>query len=80
MLNRAVEAIRPDADTSITGAPTFSDENEIAPYFVSNVKFMTKLFINGVGNNRFAPKATSTREQAVIVAVRVYEAYAGLTE
>ena len=81
MLNRAVEAIRPDADTSITGAPTFSDENEIAPYFVSNVKFMTKNgFINGVGNNRFAPKATSTREQAVIVAVRVYEAYAGLTE
>lgn len=81
MLNRAVEAIRPDADTSITGVPTFSDENEIAPYFISNVKFMAKNgFINGVGNNRFAPKATSTREQAVIVAVRVYETYAGLTE
>lgn len=81
MLNRAVEAIRPDADTSITGAPTFSDENEIAPYFINNVKFMAKNgFLNGVGNNRFAPKATSTREQAVIVAVRVYETYAGLTE
>ncbi len=81
MLNRAVVAIRPDADTSVTGAPTFSDENEIAPYFISNVKFMAKNgFINWVGNNRFAPKATSTREQAVIVAVRVYETYAGLTE
>lgn len=79
MLNRAVVAIRPDADTSIVDAPTFSDEKEIASYFVSNVKFMAKNgFIAGVGNNRFAPKDTSTREQAVIVAVRVYEAYAGL--
>ncbi len=81
MLYRAVEAIRPDADTSIAGAPTFSDEKEIAPYFVTNVKFMAKNgFINGVGNNLFAPRATSTREQAVIVAVRVYETYAGIVE
>lgn len=81
MLNRAVVAIRPDADTSIAGAPTFADENEIAPYFVTNVKFMAKNgFISGMGNNQFAPKATSTREQAVIVAVRVYETYAGKME
>ena len=81
MLNRAVGAIKPDADMSIAGAPTFADEKEIAPYFVSNVKFMAKNgFISGVGNNRFAPKDTSTREQAVIVAVRVYETYAGLTK
>ena len=81
MLNRAVEVIRPDADMSIEGAPSFSDEKEIAPYFISNVQFMAKNgFINGVGNNKFAPKDTSTREQAVIVAVRVYETYAGLTE
>ena len=81
MLHRAVAAIKTDVDMSIEGAPTFTDEKEIATYFVSNVKFMAKNgFINGVGNNEFAPKATSTREQAVIVAVRVYETYAGLTE
>ena len=81
MLNRAVVAIRPDADMSIEGAPVFADEKEVAPYFVTNVKFMSKNgFIQGVGNNRFAPKATSTREQAVIIAVRVYETYAGLSE
>lgn len=81
MLYRAVVAINPDADMSIEGAPTFSDENEIESYFVDNVKFMAKnSFINGVGDNRFAPKATSTREQAVIVAVRVYQTYAGLKE
>ena len=81
MLHRAVAIIKPDADMSIEGAPTFADEKEIAPYFVTDVKFMAKKgLINGVGNNIFAPKATSTREQAVIVAVRVYETYAGLTE
>ncbi len=78
MLNRAVQAIKPDVDMSITGAPTFADDKEIASYFVTNVKFMAKNgFINGVGNNQFAPKATTTREMAVIVAVRVYETYAG---
>lgn len=81
MLYRAVTAIHPSADMSIEGAPTFSDEKEIASYFVNHVKFMARNnFIGGVGNNRFAPKATSTREQAVIVAVRVYETYAELTK
>lgn len=81
MLSRALKAIRPDADMSIAGAPTFTDEKEIAPYFTTNVQFMAKNgFIGGVGSNRFAPKATSTREQAVIVAVRVYETYAVLKE
>lgn len=77
MLNRAVATISSNTDMSIEGAPIFADEKEIAPYFVANVKFMAKNgFINGVGDNMFAPKATSTREQAVIVAVRVYETYA----
>lgn len=80
MLNRAVVTISPDEDMSIDGVPAFADENEIETYFVTNVKFMAKNgFINGVGNNMFAPKATSTREQAVIIAVRVYETYAGVT-
>ncbi|NLV22373.1 MAG: S-layer homology domain-containing protein [Syntrophomonadaceae bacterium] len=77
MLYRSVGAIKPDADMSIAGAPTFADEKDIESYFINNVKFMAKNgFINGVGNNKFAPKATSTREQAVLVAVRVYETYA----
>lgn len=81
MLYRVVGAIKPDADMSIEGAPIFADEKEIAPYFINNVKFMAKNgFIGGVGNNKFAPKATSTREQAVIVAVKVYETYVELTE
>ncbi len=76
MLNRAVKVINPSVDLSLAGAPTFADEKDMESYFVENVKFMAKNgFIGGVGNNRFAPKATSTREQAVLIALRVYEAH-----
>lgn len=76
MLNRAVKVLNPAVDLSIAGAPTFADENEIESYFVGNVKFMAKnKLIGSVGNNKFAPKATCTREQAVLIALRVYETY-----
>lgn len=75
MLYRAVAAIKPDADLSTAGAPTFADEKSVAPYFLENVKFMAKKgFIVG-SNNKFSPKDTCTREAAVLIAVRVYEAY-----
>lgn len=78
MLYRAVETINPDADMSVVGAPVFSDEKDIAPYFVTNVKFVAKhSFLDDVGNNEFAPKAFSTREQAVAAAVRIFETYGG---
>ncbi len=76
MLYRAVTVINPDADMSIEGAPAFADQSQIESYFMDNVKFMGKNgFITGMGNNTFAPKAQCTREAAVLIAVRVYEAY-----
>ena len=76
MLNRAVKVLKPGVNLSIAGAPTFADEKEIETYFVENVKFMAKNgLIGGVGNNIFAPKNTCTREQAVLIALRVYETY-----
>lgn len=76
MLYRAVTVLKPGVDLSTAGAPTFADEKEIEAYFVENVKFMAKSgLIGGVGNNKFAPKSTSTREQAVLIALRVYETY-----
>jgi hypothetical protein len=77
MLYRSVETLRPDADMSVTGAPVFVDEKDIAPYFMTNVKFVAKHgFLDEVGDNAFAPKAFSTREQAVVAAVRIFDAYA----
>lgn len=79
MLCRLVKAIRPDTDFSTVGAPVFDDDKDVSDYAVENVKFMSKHgFINGVGNNLFAPKQSSTREMAVAIAVRVYEKYMGI--
>ncbi len=81
MLYRAVETLDPDADMSVIDAPSFADEKKIAPYFVTNVKFVAKHgFLGDIGNNQFAPKASSTREQAVVAAVEIYEKYAGVTD
>lgn len=79
MLYRAVVAVAPETDMSVAGAPTFNDEKTIAPYFLDNVKFMSKHeFIKG-SNGSFQPKGTCTREMAVVIALRVYEKYAGIT-
>ncbi len=76
MLNRVVRVIKPEADLSVEDAPSFADQHEIESYFVDNVRFMAKNgLITGIGNNRFAPKDTCTREVAVLIAVRLYEAY-----
>lgn len=75
MLYRAVQAVAPDADMSLEGAPIFGDSAMVAPYFADNVKFMSKHeFIKG-SNGSFNPKGTCTREMAVLITVRVYEKY-----
>lgn len=76
MLNRAVKALSPNADLSTAGAPTFVDEKSIAPYFLENVRFMSKNgFLKKGADGKFNPKLTCTREMAVLIAVRVYEFY-----
>jgi hypothetical protein len=79
MLCRTVKDIKPDGDFSTGGAPTFADANLISSWALENVKFMTKSgYIAGVGGNRFDPKGTATCEQAIAIAVRVYEKAAGI--
>ncbi len=76
MLNRAATVLKPKADFSTAGAPTFADEKEISPWFLENVRYMSKAkFLGGVGENKFSPKGTATCEQAVLIAVRLYEAF-----
>lgn len=79
MLYRAVKVMKPDTDFSTTGAPVFADANIVSNWASDNVKFMSKNgFIGGVGGNRFDPKGVATCEQAIAIAVRVYEKYSGI--
>ena len=76
MLFRTISAMSPEADLGASGAGTFADEKDIAPWAIEAVRFMNKNgFLKG-SDNKIDPGGICTREMAVIIAARVYEKYA----
>ena len=52
----------------------YDDITEISDWASSSIQTISNLgFMNGVGNNKFAPKDTYTTEQAIVTLVRVLE-------
>ena len=52
----------------------YDDINEVSEWASDSIQTISNLgFMNGVGNNKFAPKETYTTEQAIATLVRVYE-------
>ncbi|KUG02824.1 s-layer protein (slh domain) precursor [hydrocarbon metagenome] len=86
MLFRTIKAIAPGADYSIAGVADFPDQKYISDWAVEATKYMSKIgIIKGDTNGNFMPKAITTsqeavgygmasREAAVLMAVRTYEA------
>lgn len=71
MVGRTMQLIAPEMDTSYSGERNFSDEDQVAEYFLPYVKFMSQRgFIKG-SNGQFRPKDNCTREQAVLIVKRV---------
>ena len=72
-------------DVPIPKPAAFADDKDISDWAKDSVYFMAANgIINGVGNNKFAPKnvtteeqatgyANATREQALLIAVRMVE-------
>ncbi len=62
-------------EQDISGTPmTFVDEDRISDWAKDSVDRMSACgMINGQGNNRFAPKSTTTRAEAATVLLRVYD-------
>ncbi len=51
----------------------YDDINEVSEWASDSIQTISNLgFMNGVGNNRFAPKDTYTTEQAIATLVRVF--------
>jgi hypothetical protein len=86
MLSRAIRIMVPDADFSVEGAPSFSDEKHISGWALEHVKYMSKIGIIKGSGGKFMPKAvttaevasgyaTTTCEQATVMAVRIYEKF-----
>lgn len=86
MLFRAIKAIAPNADYSVKGVKDFPDQKDISSWAVDGTKYMSKLgIIKGDSSGNFMPKATTsaqtasgygmaTREAAVLMTVRTYDA------
>lgn len=75
MLFRTVSAMNPGADLGTSGAGTFADGKDIAPWALDAVRFMNKnSFLKG-SDNKIDPNGICTREMSVLVATRVYEKY-----
>ncbi|HEX2947040.1 MAG TPA: S-layer homology domain-containing protein [Clostridia bacterium] len=77
MMQRAVKAMKPDADLSTDGAVAFKDEKDISKWALDYVKFMGKQGLLQGTNGIFGPKNSTTREQAIVIVVRTYEKYSG---
>lgn len=86
MLFRTIQAIAPGADYSIAGVPDFPDQKDIDSWAAEGTKYMSKLgIIKGDDRGCFMPKAattaqqaagygTATREAAILMSVRTYDA------
>ncbi|HYE83231.1 MAG TPA: S-layer homology domain-containing protein [Clostridia bacterium] len=78
MFYRAITGAVANVETSIEGAPTFADENLIGSWAIKEVKYAYKNNImKGAGANKILPKDNTSREQALILVKRAYEAFAG---
>lgn len=60
---------------------TFDDEESISDWAINSIQIMCNMGVmNGVGENKFAPKGTYTTEQAIATIVRVYKAQSADTD
>ena len=72
ILERLINVVHPGMGTD-TEYITFADSSAISDWAMSSIQTIYKLGImNGVGNDRFAPKDNYTTEQAIVTLVRVY--------
>ena len=75
MISRTVKALQPDVDFSAGVAESFTDEKEISSWALESVRFMNKSGLLKGSNSKMDPKGVTTREQAVLIAVRTYEMF-----
>lgn len=73
ILLRMINKVKPMAATEIWF--DFADLADISDWALNSVQTICNMgFMEGVGDNRFAPKDTYTEEQALAVLVRIYDA------
>ncbi|MEC0267212.1 S-layer homology domain-containing protein [Paenibacillus anseongense] len=76
MLMRAVKAAKPAATLNISSSSGLADSDLIAPWALDAVRFaVNHAIMNGVGGGRIDPLGITTREQAILLVKRTFDAY-----
>jgi len=76
MIFRCLGVALPQLNKDTSGDFPFSDQDLIASWALTAMKFAYKnTIMNGVGNNKIDPLSNTTREQAITLLVRTYEAF-----
>lgn len=76
MLLRAVKAGKASAQLQLDQKLEFADSDQIAPWALEAVHFaVNHQIMNGVGNNQIDPLGPTTREQAIVLVKRTYDAF-----
>lgn len=75
MFFRTIKSLNPELEIFNFNLE-FNDGKEISNWAKEAVSYMSdKEIINGIGNNNFGPKETSTREQAMALTLRIFNFY-----
>ena len=78
MIMRALSVSVPNLKKPAAEDLPFSDKGSIASWALESVKFSYQnKIINGMGDNKFAPLAKTTREQAISIIKRAYDNFSG---
>jgi hypothetical protein len=59
-------------NTNVSNTTTFADQSEISPWATQGINFVVANgFMSGVGDNKFNPKGTYTRQEAIVTFNRI---------
>jgi|LSQX01.1.fsa_nt_gb cell wall-associated NlpC family hydrolase len=76
MLYNAIKAAKPEYGFEYLNEHVFRDQDMISPWARVAVKYLySRGVIKGVGNKTFSPRTATSREEAVIMVKRIYEAF-----
>ncbi|HEY8500265.1 MAG TPA: NlpC/P60 family protein [Clostridia bacterium] len=76
MLYNAIKAAKPEYGYISRNEHVFRDQNMISSWAKEAVKYLySRGVVKGVGNKTFSPRAATSREEAVIMVKRIYEAF-----
>ncbi|MGE5677905.1 MAG: NlpC/P60 family protein [Pseudomonadota bacterium] len=74
MLYRTLKVARPSYDYSTVHSYPFSDYKMISSWAREAIGYLYSIeVVNGVGDNQFSPKENTSREEAIVLAKRLYD-------